>query len=76
MKIVNRLVRIGRPERRFGGFGNRMMLENVCLWSTSHSVSIWLKNYENRQLIGPNRPTHRRFGPNSARIMLSKAYVD
>ncbi len=57
MKIVNRLVRIGRPERRFGGFGNRMMLEIVCLWSTSHSVSIWLKNYENLQQIGPNRPT-------------------
>ncbi len=45
MKIVNRLVRIGRPERRFGGFGNRMMLESVCLWPTSHSVSIWLKNF-------------------------------
>ncbi len=29
MKIVNRLARIGRPGRRFGGFGNRMMLESV-----------------------------------------------
>ncbi len=44
-KIVNKLVRIGQPERRFGGSGNRRMLKSVCLWSTSHSVSIWLKNF-------------------------------
>ncbi len=81
MKIVNRLVRIGRPESRFGGFGNRMMLESVCLFVVIIAFGVllaekFLKNLENLQhLVQIGRPD-RRFGPNSARIVLSKAYVD
>ncbi len=52
MKIVKRLVRIGRPERQFGEFGNRMMIESVFCGNIAFGVYLaekFLKNLENLQ---------------------------